>query len=139
MFIKKTSPPKLNFLLQIYQTRFYAKSSQDVQRKRLYFQAGKRGILELDLLLGNFVKPQINHFSAQQLEELDQLFQLPDWDLYYWITGSKSPPPEIQQLSVFNSLTRFAQNRGSGSMLRKWTFNNTHGGSTANGGSGNMG
>eukprot|EP00842_Homolaphlyctis_polyrhiza_P004688 jgi/Hompol1/521/HPOL_005342-RA len=66
----------------------------DVRRARLQWMARKRGILETDLLLGTFaVWPRLAAMSDVQLAELDALLEENDWDIYYWATGARVPPP----------------------------------------------
>ncbi|RKP34443.1 succinate dehydrogenase assembly factor 2, partial [Dimargaris cristalligena] len=65
------------------------------QRKRIIYQSRKRGILENDLLLSNFVQRNVPLYNAAQLLELDMILDMPDWDLYYFMTDKQEPLPEL--------------------------------------------
>ena len=49
----------------------------------------KRGILENDILLGNFAAQHLPTLTNQELQLYDDLLGENDWDIYYWVrTGS---------------------------------------------------
>ncbi|WFD24853.1 Succinate dehydrogenase assembly factor 2 mitochondrial [Malassezia equina] len=51
---------------------------------RLQYQCRKRGTLETDLILSTFAQKELAQLSDDELHELDQLLDEPDWDLFYW-------------------------------------------------------
>ena len=55
-----------------------------VLRKRLMFRSGHRGLKEMDLLLGNFVKKHLDQLNNSDLLELEKLLLLEDEILSKW-------------------------------------------------------
>ena len=67
------------------------------KRARLKYQSRKRGIAENGLLLGTFADKYLDTMSEQEMVLYDRLINLPtnDWDIYYWVTGTKPTPDEF--------------------------------------------
>jgi antitoxin CptB len=65
----------------------------DTRRRRLLFRATHRGTFENDLLLGGFVRAQLDLLTEADIEALEALMDLPDPDLADWLTGRR-PLPE---------------------------------------------
>jgi antitoxin CptB len=65
------------------------------RRKKAYFNAWHRGTREMDLLIGGFAERHLDGLSPAQFERFEALLELPDTDLYAWITGRETPPPEV--------------------------------------------
>ncbi|WP_073135537.1 FAD assembly factor SdhE [Muricoccus roseus] len=66
------------------------------RRRRLLFRARHRGTKETDLLIGGFVSDRIESFSEQELDEVEELLELPDVDLTDWLSGRRPVPAELQ-------------------------------------------
>lgn len=66
----------------------------DVRRRRLLFRSWHRGIREADLLMGRFADSHIADLSEAELDQYEQLLELPDHDLYVWVTGEAEIPAE---------------------------------------------
>ena len=47
-------------------------------KKKIIYRSGYRGIKEMDLILGNFVKKYINLFKMKELKQLDYLLSIDD-------------------------------------------------------------
>ena len=78
----------------------------DDRRKKLLFRAWHRGTRELDLILGPFADAQIAELTDSELDMLDELMRLPDPQLYGWLVGETSVPPEYDR-GVFRKLAAF--------------------------------
>ena len=65
------------------------------RRRRLIFRANHRGTHETDLLIGGFITPRIAAFSEAELDEIEELLELPDVDLAEWLTGRQPIPVEM--------------------------------------------
>ena len=63
-------------------------------RKRLLFRSWHRGTREADLLLGSFADAHLSAFDGAMLDRYEALLEIPDADLFDWITGRTAPPPE---------------------------------------------
>ena len=65
-------------------------------RKRLTFRAWHRGTREMDLLIGSFAEKHINGFDKDDLAIFEEILINNDPDVYDWIIGRQSPPPELK-------------------------------------------
>jgi antitoxin CptB len=66
----------------------------DDRRKRLLFRCWHRGTREMDLILGRFADAEIANLGDGELDELEQLLEVPDPDLYAALIGDKALPSE---------------------------------------------
>jgi antitoxin CptB len=64
----------------------------DPRRRRVLFRAWHRGTREMDLLLGRFADATIADLSDAELDVFEQLMEVPDRDLFSWITGTAETP-----------------------------------------------
>jgi antitoxin CptB len=85
----------------------------DERRRRLLFRSWHRGIRETDLLLGRFADSHIADLSDADLDEYERLLEVPDHDLYGWITGEGVTPPSYQT-SLFGRLRDFHRTLDAG-------------------------
>ena len=53
-------------------------------KKQIIYRSTHRGTKEMDLLLGNFVKKNVDIFSDLELKYLNDLMQIEDEILYKW-------------------------------------------------------
>jgi antitoxin CptB len=66
----------------------------DPRRKRLLFRSWHRGTREADLILGSFADQHLRGFDEAQLDRYEALLDVPDPDIFDWITGRAAPPAE---------------------------------------------
>jgi antitoxin CptB len=66
----------------------------DDRRKKLQFRAWRRGFREIDLILGGFADAKLTVLDDSALDAFERLLDAPDQDVYEWITGQASAPPE---------------------------------------------
>lgn len=66
----------------------------DARRRRLLFRARHRGTHETDLLVGGFVASEIAAMDEAALDDLEAVLELPDVDLFDWLTGRRPVPAE---------------------------------------------
>jgi antitoxin CptB len=71
--------------------------------KRLRIRAWRRGIRELDLLLGPFADAQSP--AAPELEAFERLLSENDTEIYDWFLERVSPPAEY--LALLGQIRRF--------------------------------
>ena len=64
----------------------------------------RRGLLELDIVLGRFVGKHYAGLNDAQQVAFDVLLDLPDNVLWDMITGREVPPQETQQLEILEYL-----------------------------------
>jgi antitoxin CptB len=69
--------------------------STDIERARVLWRC-RRGMLELDLLLGRFMNEGYAQLTDDQSLVFKKLLEEPDPDLYSWLMGYATPDdPEL--------------------------------------------
>jgi len=62
------------------------------RRRKLLFRSWHRGIREMDLIMGGFADASIASMTDSDLDELERLLDVPDQEIYSWITGEGAVP-----------------------------------------------
>lgn len=80
----------------------------DVRRRRILFRSWHRGIREMDLLMGQFADREIGTMSDEDLDDFELLIEVPDPDLFRWLTEEGLTPsnydtPVFQRLKAFHT------------------------------------
>ena len=80
----------------------------DVRRRKILFRAWHRGIREMDLIMGRFVDAEIGTLTEAEIGELEGLLEVPDADLYRWISGEAETPsnydtPIFRRIRAFHT------------------------------------
>ncbi|BGP24373.1 mitochondrion DUF339 protein [Rhodotorula toruloides] len=81
-------------------------------RKRLVYESRKRGILEMDLILSTFAKERLPEMSDRELREYDRFLTLPDWTIFYYVTGKAEAPEPWKSSQVLHELRNHSANKG---------------------------
>ena len=84
-----------------------SEASREARLNRLSFRAWRRGFREADLILGPFADQHGRSLSDAELDAFERLLEVPDQDLYGWLTGREPAPAEAQG-PVFDRLKAFA-------------------------------
>ncbi len=88
----------------------------DPRRRRILVRCWRRGIREIDLMLGGFADSELALLENTELDQLETLMEEDDADILTWITGEK-PLPEKFRTPLF---ARIASSRpdfnGDGSL-----------------------
>ena len=79
------------------------------RRRRLLFRSWHRGIREMDLLMGRFADACIADLAESELDDYEKLLEVPDHDLYTWITGEVATP-DAYATGLLARLRAFHQN-----------------------------
>ena len=58
--------------------------NNEILKKQITYRSTHRGTKEMDLLLGNFTKKNINIFNDAELDDLNNLLQINDEILKKW-------------------------------------------------------
>jgi antitoxin CptB len=69
-------------------------AAPDVRRRRLLYRATHRGTFENDLMIGGFVRANLDRLSDTDLDALEALLETPDVDLADWLTGRRPIPAQ---------------------------------------------
>ncbi|MHB2166286.1 FAD assembly factor SdhE [Alsobacter sp. R-9] len=78
----------------------------DVRRRRILFRSWHRGIREMDLIMGQFADAHIADLSEAELDVYEQLIEVPDRDLFAWLTDA-APVPENYDTDVYRKVKSF--------------------------------
>ena len=82
--------------------------THEIRIKRLRMRSWRRGIKEMDLILGGFADARLAGLDGATLDAYEALLEENDWDLYYWVTGAREAPgthaPLIRRLSLFHKI-----------------------------------
>lgn len=65
---------------------------------------------EMDLIFGQFADSHIAQLSEDELDLFERLLDLPDRDLFAWLTGEKATPREYQT-DLLEKVTSFHVNK----------------------------
>jgi antitoxin CptB len=82
----------------------------DARRRRILFRARHRGTHETDLLVGGFVAEAVGTLRDSELDALEAMLDLPDPDLFDWLTGRRAVPPELET-PLLRAMVDWAQAR----------------------------
>jgi antitoxin CptB len=75
----------------------------DPRRRRILFRAWRRGIREMDLVMGQFADAHLHSLSEAELDEFERLLDMPDPEVLSWITG-EAPTPAAFETPLFARL-----------------------------------
>ena len=78
----------------------------DLLKKKNLYRSKYRGTKEMDFLLSNFVKKNINDFDIVELKQLDDLLNFDDDSLFKWYLN-KVEEIKIPNNKVSNLLKNF--------------------------------
>jgi len=78
----------------------------DDDRKRLLFHCTHMGMMENDVLFGDFARKHLQSLTNQDVKDLEALLSNNDMDLFMWASGKESAPqewdsPVLRALIVF--------------------------------------
>ena len=79
----------------------------DVRRRRLLFRAWRRGVREMDLIVGRYADAYIGLLDEPELDDFEALIEVPNAELYAWVVGDESVPQDfdtavLRQLIAFH-------------------------------------
>ena len=78
----------------------------DTRRRRLLFRCWRRGMREMDLVLGRFADAQIGALTDAELDEFERLLEIPDQQMFAWVSGAEAAPADIDT-ALFRRLRDF--------------------------------
>ena len=78
----------------------------DARRRRARVRAWRRGLREMDLIMGGFFDAHGATLSADELAEFEALLDESDRDVFSWISG-ELPLPADRDGPVFRRITAF--------------------------------
>lgn len=72
-----------------------ASAALDERRRRILFRAWRRGVREMDLIMGRFADAHLPTMNDDELAEFERLLDIPDPEIMAWIVGGEAPPREF--------------------------------------------
>ena len=84
-------------------------SPAEARLKKLRMRSWRRGMKEMDLILGPYADAQLAQLSPADLDSYEQLLDENDQDLYLWVTGAVPCPDRLSPM-----LAEIARSSGVG-------------------------
>jgi antitoxin CptB len=81
----------------------------EARQKRMRMRSWRRGMKEMDLVLGPFADASLAGLTEAELADYDALLAENDQDLMAWLLGQAAPPLRIAAL--LDRIARFAETR----------------------------
>ena len=78
----------------------------DERRRKVLFRAWRRGVREMDLIVGRFADAHIDKFDDVGLDDFERLIEAPNAELYAWVIGAESVPA-VHDTAVLAELRAF--------------------------------
>ncbi|WP_367714755.1 succinate dehydrogenase assembly factor 2 [Nitratireductor sp. GISD-1A_MAKvit] len=66
----------------------------DPRRRRALVRAWRRGMREMDLVLGGFADAEIDRLSNDEMDQFEAILSVPDTNLFKWVTGEMPVPAD---------------------------------------------
>lgn len=66
--------------------------------KRVAMRSARRGIKEMDIILGNYATERLGSMSDAELDHYEDLLSENDQDLYQWVSGQQPAPSQFAEL-----------------------------------------
>jgi antitoxin CptB len=65
----------------------------DAARRRIRVRSWRRGMREMDLLLGGFTDARVDALNAAELAQFEALLEAPDDEAFRWFCAGAAPAP----------------------------------------------
>ena len=79
----------------------------ETRLRRLRMRSWRRGMKEMDLILGSFADSELARLSSDELDAHEALMEEADQDLYAWISGT-TPIPDRFSASIARILANMS-------------------------------
>jgi antitoxin CptB len=66
----------------------------DERRRKLLFRAWRRGVREMDLIVGRFADAHIGTLDEPALDDFEAMIEVPNAALYAWVVGAETVPQD---------------------------------------------
>jgi antitoxin CptB len=74
-------------------------------RKRLAWRASRRGIKEMDILVGGYADSRLPTMTPQDLIRFEALLEIPDQQLLSWVTRQEAVPETMRTPMLMEMLS----------------------------------
>ena len=72
--------------------------ADDIRLRRLIMRSNRRGIKEMDIILGRFAECGLANLCAHEITLYDRMLSENDHDLYAWVTAKVASPKIYENL-----------------------------------------
>jgi len=72
--------------------------THETRLKRLMMRSSRRGIKEMDIILGRYAERHLAALDGARLDIYEVLLEENDHDLYQWVTGQRPAPEPFADL-----------------------------------------
>ncbi len=72
--------------------------ASEARLKKLRMRSWRRGMKEMDLILGPYADSALHGFDEAELDAYERLLGENDQDLYLWVTGAQPAPAHLAPL-----------------------------------------
>ena len=83
----------------------------DLRRRRIRVRAWRRGMREMDLILGGFVDARVETLDGEELTQFEALLDADDDAAFRWFCGAEAPPP-AHDTPLFKKIAAFHAHHG---------------------------
>lgn len=83
----------------------------DMRRRRIRIRAWRRGMREMDIILGQFVEAKLPTLDASDISALEALLDVDDDVAFRWFSGAEIPPTE-HDTPLFRKIAAFHLHAG---------------------------
>ncbi len=83
----------------------------EVRRRAIRVRAWRRGMREMDILIGGFVDARLAYLDARDIGDLERLLDAEDQKAFSWLCGN-APPPAEHDTPVFAKILAFHRHSG---------------------------
>lgn len=77
---------------------------QEIFRKKIRYLATRRGIVENEILFGEFINTHFDKLQQAEVNLFNDLLQEYDWDIFAWITEQRKVPEKYADSSLIKWL-----------------------------------
>ena len=90
----------------------------DARRRRLLFRSWRRGVREMDLIIGRFADAHIEAFDERGLDDFERLIEAPNEELYAWVIGLAAPPTAYDTAALASLRSFHRQTKPQGTVVK---------------------
>jgi antitoxin CptB len=83
----------------------------EVRRRAIRVRAWRRGMREMDILMGGFVDAKLAELDAVEIGDFERLLDEQDQTVFSWLCGTARPPAEYDT-PVFHKIVEFHRHSG---------------------------
>ena len=83
----------------------------DTRRRAIKIRAWRRGMREMDILIGGFVDARLATLSEAEVSELERLMDVEVQKAFSWLCGTEEPEPGYDT-PVFRQIQQFHSHSG---------------------------